>query len=128
MSRDKNQTEARMLRYKPAEDLLGVLFLGFLRAAREKDNVIFSNTGELAQRSRSWVVAIGLRTVVLKRSGDNDTLRWSTKCAKAVGRFVVLSGEQVDLPQHGRNEWANAAVAGKAVVAHPAVRDRDFCA
>src|SRR5690242_13492086 len=115
-----------MLRCEPAKDLLGVLFLGLLCAAREKDDVIFSNTGELTERFRSWVVAIGLRTVVFKRSSDEDTFLWRAKRTKAVGRFVVLSGNQVDLPQHGRNEGANAAIAGKAVVTHPAIRDRDF--
>ena len=101
------------------------MLFGLLRAAGEEDDVVVRDAGELAERLRARVVAIGLSTVVLERAGDDDAIGRRAECAKAVGRFVVLSGDQVDLPQHGGNERTNAAIAGEAVIAQPAVDDRD---
>ena len=74
---------------------------------------------------RTRVVAIGLCAVVLERAGDDDSIWRCAECAKPVGRFIVLGGDEVDLPQHSGNERANAAIAGEAVIAHSAIGDRD---
>ena len=75
----------------------------------------------------------GLSRSVWAPSYLSEPVTWTrsgrcAECAEALGRFVVLGGDQVDLPQHAGDERPDAAVAGKAVVAQPAVDDRDASA
>ena len=53
-----------------------------------------------AERARARVVAVGLGAVVFERAGDVDALGRRAERAEALGRFVVLRGDQIDLPQH----------------------------
>src|SRR3954466_15677726 len=114
-----------MLRGEAAEDIDRVLLLGLLRATGEEDDLVVANAGEFAKRLRARILAIGLRAVVLERSRNEDSIGRRAERAKAVGRFVVLCGNEIDLPQHRRNERANASIARKAMITHPAIDDRD---
>ena len=78
-----------------------------------------------AEGGGARIVAVGLGAVVLQRAGDVDALGRCAERAEALGRLVVLGGDEIDLPQHAGDERPDAAVAGKAVVAEPAVDDRD---
>ena len=84
-----------------------------------------ANAGQLAERGGARIVAIGLRAVVFERAGDVDAVGRRAERAEPLGRLLVLGGDEIDLPQHAATKRPNAAVAGKAVVAQPAVDDRD---
>ena len=53
-----------------------------------------------AERLRARIVAVGLCAVELERAGDVHAFGRCAECAEALGRFVVLRGDQIDLPQH----------------------------
>ena len=55
---------------------------------------------------RARIVAIGLGAVVLERAGDDDAIGGAPRCAKPLGRFLVLGGDEVDLPQARRQRAA----------------------
>src|SRR5262245_56236219 len=114
-----------MRRRETAEDIDGVLFFGLLRAASEEDDFVISDAGELAEGPRARIVAIRLCAVIFKRTGDDDAICECAERAKAIGRLVVLSRDNVDLPQYRGDERADATVPGETVIAHSAVRDRN---
>src|SRR5262245_29017047 len=124
----QDQPQAWVSRRKPAIDIECVLLLRLLRAAGEENDVIVGDVCELAQRLRARIVAVGLCAVVFERTGDMNLLGRRTERTEAVRRLIVLSGNQIDFSKHARHEWPDAAIAGKTMVAHPAIDDRDASA
>src|SRR5688572_18214837 len=97
------------------------LLLRLLRAASKEHDVVLGESCQLAECDRARIVAIGLSAVVFQRPGHMHAVGGCAKGTKSLGRFGILSGDEIDLSQHTAHQRADTAIARETVVTVPAV-------
>ncbi len=96
---DEHQPQPRVRRSQLTVGFDGQSFFRILRAAGQQHDVIGNEAGRRAQGGRRRIVAVGLGSVELQRTGDFHPLRRSTQANEAVGILRVLCRDQIELGQ-----------------------------